>query len=250
MMITQSAIRTIEECSLSAWPALQTAYYDGWLLRWAEGYTRRANSVNPIYESHLPVAEKVVACEAFFRQHNLPTVFKLTSAVNPAELDAQLSELGYVREAGTLVQTADLRSTAFDLTLQLSIQPQISRAWLEHFSRLNDVDPARIPLMENMLSRIPATPAFATMSIDGEVVAVGLGVADKGYIGLFDIVVAAQRRGQGLGYQLVTGLLAWGQAQGAHTAYLQVVESNITAQNLYGKIGFHEAYRYWYRVKS
>lgn len=250
MIISQSIIRTIEECSLSAWPALQTAYYDGWLLRWAEGYTRRANSVNPIYESHLPVAEKAAACEAFFRRHNLPTVFKLTSAVYPADLDAQLVELGYAREAGTIVQTADLRTASFEVTPQLSLQPHISRAWLEHFSRLNDLDPARIPLMENMLGRIPATPAFATMNIDGEVVAVGLGVADKGYIGLFDIVVAAQRRGQGLGYQLVTGLLAWGQKQGAHTAYLQVVESNIPAQNLYGKIGFSEAYRYWYRVKA
>ncbi len=250
MIAQQTRIRTLEERSLSAWPALQTAYYDGWIIRWAKGYTRRANSVNPIYESHLPVAEKLAGCEAFFRGHNLPTVFKLTSAVYPADLETQLIEHGYAREAGTIVQTADLQSAVFASAPQLSVQPQVSHPWLEHFSRLNEVDPARIPLMEAMLSRIPATPAFATMSLDGAVVAVGLGVADKGYMGLFDIVVSAAQRGQGLGYQLVTGLLAWGQQQDAHTAYLQVVETNVPAQNLYAKIGFQEAYRYWYRVKA
>ena len=33
-------IRLIEELSLNAWPALQTVLYDGWVLRFADGYTR------------------------------------------------------------------------------------------------------------------------------------------------------------------------------------------------------------------
>jgi hypothetical protein len=36
---------------------------------------------------------------------------------------------------------------------------------------------------------------------------------------------------------------------GALRAYLQVVSGNVPAENLYTKIGFSEAYRYWYRKK-
>ena len=37
--------RFIEELTLNAWPPLQTQLYDGWLLGFSGGYTRRANSV-------------------------------------------------------------------------------------------------------------------------------------------------------------------------------------------------------------
>ncbi|MDB5085123.1 MAG: family N-acetyltransferase, partial [Bacilli bacterium] len=38
--------KMIEELTLNNWQPLQTMLYDGWLLRFAGGYTKRANSVN------------------------------------------------------------------------------------------------------------------------------------------------------------------------------------------------------------
>ena len=97
-------------------------------------------------------------------------------------------------------------------------------------------------------SRIRQRAAFATLRLDERPVAWGLGVAERGYVGLYDIVVAPDLRGIGLGRRVVLSLMAWGCSQGAHTAYLQVREENEIARSLYGALGFGLAYRYTHRV--
>jgi len=43
-----AAVRGLEERAFNAWPALQTVLVDGWAFRWANGYTKRANSANAL----------------------------------------------------------------------------------------------------------------------------------------------------------------------------------------------------------
>src|SRR5262249_29851311 len=53
----------VEEAAMKAWPALEEVLLDGWLLRFSRGYTKRANSVNPLYPSALPLEDHVRQCE-------------------------------------------------------------------------------------------------------------------------------------------------------------------------------------------
>ena len=71
-----------------------------------------------------------------------------------------------------------------------------------------------------------------------------------GWLGLFDIVTHPQKRGQGYAQRLIRQLAAWGASQHASGAYLQVMLNNPPALSLYQRLGFKEAYRYWYRVKE
>jgi len=80
-------IRQFEQISLNAWPALQTIFYDGWILRFANGVTRRANSIIPLFESNLDIGEKIATCEDIYREHNLPAMYKMTVSVSPLNLD-------------------------------------------------------------------------------------------------------------------------------------------------------------------
>jgi N-acetylglutamate synthase len=73
-------------------------------------------------------------------------------------------------------------------------------------------------------------------------------VRDEDLTGLFDLVVAPERRGRGHGRALVDGLLRWAATGGARRAYLQVLATNVVAVRLYERAGFREAYRYWYRL--
>jgi GNAT superfamily N-acetyltransferase len=244
------SIRHLEELSLNAWPALQTAVYDGWLLRFADGYTRRANSVNPLYPGALDPVEKIRRCEAIYAARGQDTVFKLTDAAEPADLDARLERCGYRREAPTSVQTVDLGALALPPSVDAAGAGAVTDAWLADFCRLNRVAERHRPTMRRMLGGLIPAACFMALRDGHETVAVGLAVRDGGHVGLFDIVTAPERRGQGFGTALVHQLLAWGKAGGAHTAYLQVMRDNAPALRLYARLGFRERYGYWYRVKA
>jgi ribosomal protein S18 acetylase RimI-like enzyme len=75
-----------------------------------------------------------------------------------------------------------------------------------------------------------------------------MAVAERGFVGLFNIVVAPDLRGLGLGRQIVCALTAWGRKAGAKQAYLLVREENEVARDLYRTLGFADAYRYTHRV--
>jgi hypothetical protein len=85
--------RRIEEASLNNWPALRQMLFDGWVMRFSNGYTRRANSITPLYPSLLPAQEKIVACENLYREKQLPTIFRFLSFSSSADdLDALLAQ--------------------------------------------------------------------------------------------------------------------------------------------------------------
>jgi ribosomal protein S18 acetylase RimI-like enzyme len=113
---------------------------------------------------------------------------------------------------------------------------------------MNQVPDENSRIITNMLHRIAMPKCFASIVRDREIIACGIGVTDNHIVGLFDIVVDPRYRQQGIGTQLVFGVLDWARSQGAASAYLQVMIDNASAIAMYEKIGFREAYRYWYRV--
>jgi len=242
-------IVTLEDLSFRAWPALETRSYDGWILRFADGYTRRSNSVNPIYyPGDAPLAEKLHFCATMYRERGLPVVYKMTPAAVPPELDDALAEAGYERQSGALMQAADLTALTVGLHPNVTIAAQPTDAWITDFVRLNEVDDTHIPAMRKLLSTIRPAQAFMSLKREHETLAVGLAVCEDGHLGLFDIVTARQYRRQGNGRALVESLLAWGKSNGAEAAYLQVKPENEPALGLYRKFGFETVYEYWYRV--
>lgn len=252
-------VREVEECALNAWPALQQMLLDGWWLRFAEGYTRRANSVNPIHPGERPPDGKVAECERLYAERELPSVFKITPLVQPPGLEPLLEARGYRCEASTSVQIlrdfpggpeATGSATAPEpAQARAAFHPVACGDWLEHFHRL-DASPHRPPAVHQRILEQVLTPAiFGVLEAEGEVTACGVAVLQAPWVGIFDVVTDPARRRQGLGAQLMQGLLAWARAGGARHAYLQVMLDNAPALRLYERLGFAELYRYHYRVK-
>jgi len=242
-------IRHLEELSLNALPALETTYLDGWVVRFAGGYTKRANSVNPLYTSATDVEAKITYCESMYAVRKQPTVYKMTSLAEPRDLDARLARSGYREEPGASVQLLALNGLEVPNQGRVIVSADANEQWLSAYFRLNNVQERYMPTMRHMLQHIAPQKCLAAVYIDGQIAAVGLGVMDRGFLGLFDIVTEPSMRKKGYGHQLMLYLLNWGKANGADYAYLQVMLSNSPALYLYEKLGFHEIYRYWYRVK-
>lgn len=241
-------IRTIEEMSMNAWPSLQTVLYDGWVLRFAEGYTRRANSVNPLYPSGLDAGVKIGACEELYASKGLKTIFKITPAVMPENLDAMLASRGYAMLNRTSLMTLDLKELPDENGGEFIISGGADGGWLDEACRLNEIKDADREIMKRMLQCIVHRSFFVSLLEQGKTAACGLGVMENGYMGLFDIVVDRDRRGRGLGRKLVKKLLQLGRSEGAREAYLQVMVGNLPAVKLYESLGFGRRYEYWYRV--
>lgn len=74
----KQVIILFEEMASNAHVALNIMQYDGWILKFSEGHTNRANSVSMIYPSTISVNEKIQNCEKIYSEQNLPCVFKLT----------------------------------------------------------------------------------------------------------------------------------------------------------------------------
>jgi N-acetylglutamate synthase len=243
-------IASIEELSLNAWPSLQTISYDGWILRFADGYTKRANSVNPLYFSSVDIDEKMQFCEAIYQKRNLPVVYKMTSSVYPSDLDKLLHANDYQIDSPTSVQTIALDATGLPRTIDVEFQDDLSDAWLENFCRMNAVSIGQAKTLRKILGNIIPNHCFVSIKSNDKIVACGLGVLQSGYVGLFDIVTDKEFRNRGYGEQVVKSILDWGKRNQAHTGYLQVMLNNVPALHLYTKLGFREQYQYWYRIKS
>ena len=238
----------LEELSLNAWPALRVMHYDGWVLRFSEGFTRRANSVNIVGPSSVDLETKIALCEQVYQDAGLRPVFKMWSGAECAQIDRLLVERGYAIEAPTEVRTRTLACSDSTADLDYRLEPEPSDAWLTAAVEFAAIHPDRRRVLEQIVGRIVPAHCFASLYVDGRPASVAIAVAERGWVGLFDVATAPEQRRRGYAGNLCLKLIDWGRQHGAAMSYLQVVENNFGATSLYEGLGFQHCYRYWYRA--
>jgi len=126
-LLNLKRIRRLEEITFRAWPALDTASHAGWLQRFSNGYTKRANSINaldPIFEFD---SETIDTLEAPYRTRGLPPVWRITPLAPPAA-DGFLEARGYRRIEESLVQLTPLDGSLVpDPAVTIASHPSLSK---------------------------------------------------------------------------------------------------------------------------
>ena len=235
----ETTIKKIEDMSLNAWPSHKMELYDGWILRFSYFYTHRTNSVEQFGTSTLPWREKIPYCEQVYKRLGTPAIFKISPLVSP-DFDYMLENRGYSVQHITNVMTVDLDNAVLDASVtDVLFSNEIPDFWIHSlFDLKRTTNPIHRSVVPSMYRAILKETVCASITKNGEIIATGLGILDRDYIGIYAIHV-----------EVILYFDEQGKKRGASHAYLQVVKNNTSAEKLYSSLGFQYSYTYWFRVQ-
>jgi GNAT superfamily N-acetyltransferase len=199
----------------------------------------------------LTVTEKLALAEDFYARRGQPACFHICPAAQPANLDDLLTQRGYTTSGHTYLQITTLSNllsrTGYAPAYPITLTPAFNSAWYAAYCQAEQVEPAATPWRQKILQHIGPATAFVLAFIKGEPAGVGLGVLERGWLGLFSLTTLPEFRRQGVAGALLQALAKWGQRMPAKGVYLQVMTDNQPAQTLYARLGFETLYSYHYR---
>lgn len=232
-----SEIIELERLLAATWPAPETAELGGWLLRAAEGFSLRANSVLALTAPPGGTDAAVLAVEAWYRERGLPPRMAMSGPVTK-RLEGELAERGWKAEAETAVMTKALEPPTYAGEARIVHEPspalldQSGRGQREVAARVFGSGPDR---------------GYAEIRREGSLAARGRGAVAGDLVAVSGIGTLPEFRRMGLGTEILHALEAWGYSAGARKAALQVETDNDAAIAMYERLGYAERYRYRYR---
>jgi N-acetylglutamate synthase len=232
-----SEIIELERLLAATWPAPETADLGGWLLRYAEGYTRRANSALALTAPEGGTDAALAAVEAWYGERGARPLIAVAGPV-ARRLDQELAERGWTAEAEAAVMVRPIEAVAYAGEARIADAP--SAALVASAGR------GRAEVAAAVFGTGPDR-GYAEIRRDGILAARGRGAVAGDTVAISNIGTLPEHRRRGLGTEVLKALEAWGAGVGARRAALQVETDNEAALEMYRRLGYAERYRYHYR---
>ncbi|WP_284748439.1 GNAT family N-acetyltransferase [Amycolatopsis sp. RTGN1] len=237
-----NAPETLEIACSRAWPPLLEEPLGNWRLRWADGFTGRANSALAVGDPGRPVPEALRAVCDFAHDRGIqPMVQVIRDSPNEHAIVAEgwSQATRHHRGHEVVVLTAPLTGTSALDGVEVHDEP--TPAWWElTLGPGEDTEAARSVLTGGKVG-------YGVATLDGATAGVVRGALVDGWLHVGRLEVDPAFRRRGLASALMGALHAWGAEHGADQAVLQVAEGNSGALALYAGLGYapHHRYRYW-----
>ena len=261
-------IRYLEKIAADGHKALEIMEYKDWELRFSQGYTGRANSIRiigaPIEEINSEVEEKLQYAEKEYAGRGLPCLFKLTEA--DKEFSDYLETRGYTVFQPTDIMIMPLNNADYLINMSDNIEDIVRSimsdtrdiycgsepdGWFEPYFEFEGMtDPTQQELCRQIHANVSIDKSYIRVFHEDRVAAVASLATEDGYSLLHNVVVDPTLRGQGLGKKLCRAAIIESKNIGADYSYLQVIETNDIAIDLYKKLGYEKLYTYWYIRKK
>ena len=169
----------IEHACFRAWPALRDEQISGWLLRFSEGLTRRANSANPLQAKVADPDHLIATCESRYRAHGLPTFFRMPSLVDPAMQEC-LEQRGYKAEGESLVMYGTMEQAASQPDNHIELLSKPSEEWLRAMSILQNYTRDRSATYAKIVTSIAVPVTYVSLRDKERIIALAYGAIYDG----------------------------------------------------------------------
>lgn len=242
----------LERAAAAHWRGTQEEWLGDWLLRAAEGFTGRANSVLPLGDPGLPLDEALAAVTQWYRARGLPPMIAVPEPLEAdplgRALDNQLSQrLWLTRPGPAFVMLADLplgvHADPAGREVRVSDEPDDAWAARYHYRGQDHLPPVARKVLTSAEDQ-----SFVSIRSGDDVLAIArVSIAD-GWAGLTAVEVNPACRRQGLGVAITAAACQEAELRGISHVFLQVEVDNAPAQALYKRLGFRYSHRYHYRV--
>ena len=222
-------------------PAAETAYVGHWLLRASSGWTGRANSLLPTGSPGMPVSDVLRQAENFYDERGLPPQAQVRLG---SPEDEEIRACGWVDARPEQSDVLIMHTTLDHVNAEPGYPVQLAeRPDAQWYAAAFD---GPVPEVAPKVLEGAAKARFASVTLDGQVVAVGRGSMTGHWLGVDAIRVCEGYRRRGLGTAIVQGLARWAGPDGGRRTYLEVLLENAAAMATYTRLGYREAYRYRY----
>lgn len=243
----------LEELMVGGMPGLEQEWFGRWLLRAANGYTGRANSLLPLGDPGVPLSDAMAFVERWYDARGLSPLVQLfgPAGFDPAadDIGAWAVEHGWTVFQKTLVMTASSAALAGAAVpdVRVDIRTEPDELWR---SGTTTREQEHAETFGVILERISDQAFLTVTDDDGAVSAIGRMAFNAGWAGVFAVHVQPALRGRGWGRAVMAAAGREAVARRARSTYLQVSADNTAAVGLYESMGFVTHHEYWYAKRD
>ncbi|KNX36498.1 GNAT family N-acetyltransferase [Luteipulveratus halotolerans] len=238
----------LQELMVAGMPPLRRDWLGRWLLRSADGYTGRGNSLLPLGDPGLPLGSAMAEVERWYADRGRPPLVQLFGPVGFAVAEDPIGAWALDHDwqvfQQTLVMTApaDLLAAASAPDVRVEALARPDERW---WSGTTGREQEHRATLAAMLDQVD-DGAYLVATVDGQVAAIGRAAFSQGWAGVFAVHVLPAFRRRGLARAVMRAAAAEAQTRGVRSAYLQVSADNDAAVGLYRSLGFDVHHEYWY----
>lgn len=241
--IAKSQVSIIENLTRNAWPAFECTERNGWILRFANGYRQRGNSVWTENYSGNDIEEDIDYAEKWYADRKSNALFK-TTAYSEKMLINKLTERNYSSGRETLVMLKENVSCSDPVEYSCLKCPDD-----EWFSMNKESDDETDDMFRRILTSIKVESYFIKLYQNNEPAGSFYFVVQEEYAGLYSLYIMKKFRRLGLGASSLNIIRELSGSIAKHI-YLQVEKDNLPAVQMYRKQGFSIIYNYIYSSKT